>query len=82
MAKPDGILIHWEIGQHRSLELAERRLKQLQRLYPEPRFEVVITSRRNAQGQFSKRGHSFLFEVYDLEAEEEELEFTGAFDSP
>jgi hypothetical protein len=82
MDKPDGILVHRHVGQHRSQSLAENRLQELQRVYPEERFTAIIAARRNASGQFSNHGHFFTFEVYDRGEEEEEPEFTGAFDSP
>lgn len=63
-------------GKHRSLALAERHLAQLNRMGGPP---WRITKRGNASGQFSSRGHYFTFEQ---EAEEEEEEYEGAFDSP
>ena len=75
------VLILREYGQHRNRALAERKLREYKKLYPEPRFTALIAARRNAQGQFSERGQFFTFEVYD-NGEEEEPEYEGAFDSP
>lgn len=64
-------------GKHRSLELAERHLRELVRKYDAD--NGYIAARRNALRQFSYRGHYFTFVLEFIE--EEEIEFGGAFDS-
>lgn len=66
-------------GEHRSLKLAERHLRALQREHPGQ--EIHISSRRNARGLFSRHGHFFTFEIEEIE-EFEEIELVGGFDSP
>lgn len=46
-------------GKHRSLELAERRRRELER---EHNASFVIVARRNGKGRYSNRGHYFVFE--------------------
>lgn len=79
-------LLFSETSQHKRFALALRKLARLKRAYPMPEFFVRIAARRNALGQFSVRGQSYTFEVWEREEEEEEEpeepEYAGAFDSP
>lgn len=63
------------IGQHRSQALADRHLRDIRREHPDS--TVQETSRRNARGRFSMRGHFFTFEVID---HPEKLELVAHFD--
>lgn len=53
-------------GRHRSLELAERKRRALEKKYQVP---VSITSRRNDRGHYSRRGRVFTFEFEPGEKE-------------
>jgi hypothetical protein len=59
------------IGHHRSADLAERHRRQLERDSGVP---VGITSRRNATGAYSTRGHTFTFE---FEEEDDYVDIIG-----
>lgn len=86
------LLIHSEVSQHRTRELAERKRRRLERKYPPPDYVVRIALRRDSRGRFSSRGKSFTFRVYEVvqiepeepenEEDEDDIEYGGAFDSP
>lgn len=55
-------------GEHRSLELAERHRRQIERV---TEGQAAIVARRNAAGRYSPRGHYFTFRV-DIPIREKE----------
>lgn len=60
------------IGKHKSIALATRHLRQLQR--DNPNATVQITSRRNIDGKKSTRGRFFRFKITLIEEELDDLE--------
>jgi len=54
-------------GQHRSLALAERHRRELERGTGKP---VKIIARRNSRGEYSERGQFFTFEVSEKKRQE------------